>query len=218
MFEIIKCSYRHDPAATKEIENGRYTLYHDGQPVPPASWDDFVGPGRSVGLKLWKDEAIHLKDAVGRRYNLPWGTVKTWKVSRTFSQPMYFFRLSLWMPYLTGSKPSTQGFEAILKQAFLFVEILGPLVHQGRYDLVGPDDTLILPVAWEQVIKPGMSIEMRVWHVDVPLFSRLYRLNDSRVSQPPLAECLPLRPKGFLASQQAHQKQDTGPGYSPKKI
>ncbi|KAL2273020.1 hypothetical protein FJTKL_05635 [Diaporthe vaccinii] len=144
MFEIIKCSYRHDPADTEEIENGRYTLYHDGQSVSPASWDDFVGPGRSVSLKLWKDEMIDLRDAVYRRFLLPWSMVNTWK-----------------------------GFEAILKQAFLPVEGVGPLVRQGRYDLIGPDDAFILPAAWEETVKPGMSIEMRMWACDEPVVTRL---------------------------------------------
>ncbi|KAI7778142.1 hypothetical protein LA080_002568 [Diaporthe eres] len=173
MFEIIKCSYRHDPADTEEIENGRYTLYHDGQSVSPASWDDFVGPGRSVSLKLWKDEMIDLRDAVYRRFLLPWSMVNTWKVSQTFSQPVYLFGLSLRMPCLTGIKPSTQGFEAILKQAFLPVEGVGPLVRQGRYDLIGPDDAFILPAAWEETVKPGMSIEMRMWACDEPVVTRL---------------------------------------------
>lgn len=88
MTEIIKRSYRHDLADTEEIENRRYTLYHDGQPIPPASWGSFAGPERSVGLKLWNDEAIDLRDAVGRKYHLPWSMVKTWKVSQTFSQPI----------------------------------------------------------------------------------------------------------------------------------
>lgn len=101
MLEIIKCSYRHDPAGTEEIENGRYTLHHDGQPIPPASWDDFVGPGRSVGLKLWKDDSIDFNDAVGRTFHLPWSMVNTWKVSQTISQPIYFFGLSLRMLCLT---------------------------------------------------------------------------------------------------------------------
>jgi hypothetical protein len=40
---------------------------------------------------------------------------------------------------------------------------LGPLVANGNYDLIGPDDLTILPQAWELLLEPDMEIRMRMW-------------------------------------------------------
>jgi len=53
---------------------------------------------------------IKFKDAVGRKFSFPWHLCKTWK-----------------------------GMEELIKQAFLHVDVIGPHVHDGHYDLVGPD-------------------------------------------------------------------------------
>jgi hypothetical protein len=50
---------------------------------------------------------IKFKDAVGRKYSFPWHIVKTWK-----------------------------GMEELIKQAFLHVDVIGPHVFDGHYDLV----------------------------------------------------------------------------------
>jgi hypothetical protein len=65
---------------------------------------------------------------------------------------------------LTGS----QGMEELIKQAFLHVEIIGPHVHQGHYDLVGPDGEIILPQVWETMIQPDWAITMHMWPMPEP--------------------------------------------------
>lgn len=126
-----------------------------------------------------------------------------------------------------------QGMEGMIKEAFLHVEVVGDQVDKGYYDLLGPDDTIIMPVAWEQAIKPGMSIKMRMW----PDKTRKWlagqaggcqleyavrpgcsaSIQEERppatatgsAPQPRVAEDSPLEPTGLPAPQQLRQKQDT---------
>ena len=58
--------------------------------------------------------------------------------------------------------------EELIKQAFLHVDIIGPHVHQGHYDLVGPDGEIILPQVWETMIQPDWSITMHMWPMPEP--------------------------------------------------
>ena len=51
----------------------------------------------------------------------------------------------------------------LLKEAFLNVEKLGPHVLDGRYDLLGPDGSIILPQVCEDLIEPGWEITMKIW-------------------------------------------------------
>jgi hypothetical protein len=53
--------------------------------------------------------------------------------------------------------------EALIKQAFIHVDGIGQHVQQGYYDLVGPNDEIILPQVWEHVIEPGWNISMLMW-------------------------------------------------------
>ncbi|KAH7406404.1 hypothetical protein DE146DRAFT_608191 [Phaeosphaeria sp. MPI-PUGE-AT-0046c] len=106
---------------------------------------------------------IKFKDAVGRKFSFPWELCKTWK-----------------------------GMEELIEQAFLHVDIIGPHVHQGHYDIVGPDGELILPQIWDTVIQPDWSVTMHMWPIPepepAPLFSpppardhlMLKRLNNTR--------------------------------------
>jgi hypothetical protein len=82
---------------------------------------------------------IRFKDAVGRKFSFPWHLCKTWK-----------------------------GMEELIKQAFLHVDILGPHVHEGHYDLVGPDGEIILPQIWETMVKPDLAITMHMWPMPEP--------------------------------------------------
>ncbi|KAF2467426.1 uncharacterized protein BDR25DRAFT_163928, partial [Lindgomyces ingoldianus] len=68
---------------------------------------------------------IRFKDAIGRKFSLPWSLCKTWK-----------------------------GMEELIKHAFTGVEPLGPHVLEGHYDLVGEDGEIILPQVWETVVRP----------------------------------------------------------------
>ena len=53
--------------------------------------------------------------------------------------------------------------EELIKQAFLHVDVIDPHVHEGHYDLVGPDGEIILPQAWETILQPDWAITMHMW-------------------------------------------------------
>ncbi|KAL6412077.1 hypothetical protein AUP68_04459 [Ilyonectria robusta] len=84
-------------------------------------------------------ELIRFKDAVGRKFSFPFDLVKTW-----------------------------QGMEDLIKQAFLQVDVLGPHVMDGHYDIISPDGEIILPQIWERLVQPGWSISMVMWPIDNP--------------------------------------------------
>jgi hypothetical protein len=55
--------------------------------------------------------------------------------------------------------------EELIRQAFLHVEVIGPHVADGHYDLVGPNGDIILPQVWETVIEPDSTITMHMWPI-----------------------------------------------------
>lgn len=55
--------------------------------------------------------------------------------------------------------------EDLIKQAFLHIEVIGPHVAEGHYDLVGPNGDIILPQVWETVVEPDWSITMHMWPI-----------------------------------------------------
>lgn len=52
--------------------------------------------------------------------------------------------------------------EALIKAAFLHVEIIGPHVMEGHYDLM-QDGEIILPSLWSTTVVPGASVVMHMW-------------------------------------------------------
>ncbi|KAG6003882.1 hypothetical protein E4U21_001630 [Claviceps maximensis] len=80
---------------------------------------------------------IKFKDAVGRKFSFPFRLCATW-----------------------------QGMEDLIKQAFHQVDVIGPHVQSGHYDLLGPNGEIILPTVWEKVIQPDWSITMTMWPVE----------------------------------------------------
>lgn len=56
--------------------------------------------------------------------------------------------------------------EELIKQAFLHVDVIGPHVQAGHYDLLGPDQEIILPQVWDKVIEPDWAITMVMWPMD----------------------------------------------------
>jgi len=82
---------------------------------------------------------IKFEDAVGRNFTLPWHLAKTWK-----------------------------GMEALIKQAFVNIEHIGPHVADGHYHLLGPNNEIILPQVWEVVVQPGWDIKMELWALPEP--------------------------------------------------
>ncbi|OTB16883.1 hypothetical protein K445DRAFT_58342, partial [Daldinia sp. EC12] len=82
---------------------------------------------------------IRFKDAVGRKFSFPYHLCQTW-----------------------------QGMEELIKQAFLHVDVIGPHVQAGHYDLIGPNGEIILPQVWEKVIEPDWAVTMHMWPMDRP--------------------------------------------------
>ncbi|KAI9158777.1 kinetoplast-associated protein KAP [Paramyrothecium foliicola] len=80
---------------------------------------------------------IKFKDAVGRKFSFPFHLCATW-----------------------------QGMEELIKQAFLQVDVLGPHVQEGHYDLIGPNGEIILPSVWEKVVEPDWQITMTMWPME----------------------------------------------------
>jgi len=58
--------------------------------------------------------------------------------------------------------------EELIRQAFEHVEEIGPHVHRGHYDLMGPDSVIIIPSAWDSTIEPDMKITMHMWPLPEP--------------------------------------------------
>ncbi|KAK2010252.1 hypothetical protein LZ32DRAFT_536333 [Colletotrichum eremochloae] len=86
---------------------------------------------------IFKD-AVILKDAVGRKLAFPIDKVKTWK-----------------------------GIEELIKQAFKHVDVVGPHVQEGHYDVI-MCGMIVLPQVWDCWIRPGVMVEMRMWPMDKP--------------------------------------------------
>lgn len=58
--------------------------------------------------------------------------------------------------------------EELIRQAFLHVEVIGPHVADGHYDLVGPNGEIILPQVWDTMIEPDWAITMHMWPMPEP--------------------------------------------------
>ena len=58
--------------------------------------------------------------------------------------------------------------EDLIRQAFLHVEIIGPHVADGHYDLVGSNGEIILPQVWDTMIEPDAMITMHMWPLPEP--------------------------------------------------
>ena len=55
--------------------------------------------------------------------------------------------------------------EELIRQAFLHIEVIGPHVAEGHYDLIGPNGDIILPQVWETVVEPDWAITMHMWPI-----------------------------------------------------
>lgn len=92
-----------------------------------------------VIMDIVKKKPIRFKDAVGRKFMFPFHLACTWA-----------------------------GVENLINQAFLHVDVIGPIVKEGRYDLIGPSGEVILPQIWETVIEPDWPITMHMWPLPEP--------------------------------------------------
>lgn len=54
----------------------------------------------------------------------------------------------------------------LIEQAFMHVDVLGPHVMEGHYDLIGPNGEIILSSVWEQVIQPDWAVTMTMWPME----------------------------------------------------
>ncbi|GFP55755.1 transcriptional regulatory protein SIN3 [Trichoderma asperellum] len=108
---------------------------------------DPTAPVKAVNMKInesaksgeTEPAPIMFKDAVGRKFSFPFHLCNTW-----------------------------QAMEELIKQAFLHVDVLGPHVQEGHYDIIGPNGEIILPSIWEKVIEPGWAVTMTMWPLDKP--------------------------------------------------
>ena len=53
--------------------------------------------------------------------------------------------------------------DELIQQAFLHVDVVGPRVRAGHFDLIGPNGEMILKQVWETVIEPDWTITMSMW-------------------------------------------------------
>ncbi|MCJ1416627.1 hypothetical protein MMC32_002965 [Xylographa parallela] len=107
-----------------------------------------------------KKKPIKFKDAVGRKFSFPFHLCNTW-----------------------------EGMEDLIRQAFLHVDVIGPHVAEGHYDLLGPNNDIILPRVWETVVEPDWTITMHMWPMpDPPKVDEVPPIFDAPMLLPPLEE------------------------------
>ncbi len=58
--------------------------------------------------------------------------------------------------------------EELIRQAFLHVDVIGPHVAEGHYDLVSPSGEIILPQVWDTVVEPDWTVTMHMWPLPEP--------------------------------------------------
>lgn len=81
--------------------------------------------------------------------------------------------------------------EELINQAFIHVEIIGPHVQEGHYDLISPQGVIVLPATWEHFVRPGWVVEMKMWPMDArpgprpPLKSFHAMRGHSKIPPPP---------------------------------
>lgn len=90
--------------------------------------------------------------------------------------------------------------EDLIKQAFLHIEVIGPHVAEGHYDLVGPNGDIILPQVWETVVEPDWTITMHMWPIP----------EKPKEPDPPPAAGAPAAPAKPEAAPEQKKKADAG--------
>ena len=79
--------------------------------------------------------------------------------------------------------------EDLIRQAFLHVDVIGPHVAEGHYDLLGPNNDIILPRVWETVVEPDWTITMHMWPMpDPPKVEDVPPIFDAAMLLPPVEE------------------------------
>ncbi|KXH30529.1 hypothetical protein CNYM01_02940 [Colletotrichum nymphaeae SA-01] len=134
-------------------------------------------------------DMILFKDAVGRKFKFPFDMVRTWT-----------------------------DMAGLIKQAFIHVDIIGPHVQEGHYDLIDPEGMIILPQLWSRLVQPDWVIEMRMWPMDkaparMPPAGIPYRR--PRIPPGPGPPGGPLPPSAFSGPTRKLQSQSERPPLPP---
>ncbi|ETN37278.1 uncharacterized protein HMPREF1541_08269 [Cyphellophora europaea CBS 101466] len=79
---------------------------------------------------------VKLEDAIGRHFLIPFDKCKQWR-----------------------------DMQLLIEKAFDHVEGLSCHVYTGRYDLLGPDNEILMAEYWEQAVRPGMTIKQMLWPI-----------------------------------------------------
>ncbi|KAK3899676.1 hypothetical protein C8A05DRAFT_36702, partial [Staphylotrichum tortipilum] len=79
-------------------------------------------------------ERIFVTDSSGKRFSFPFTLARTWA-----------------------------EFEDLLRQSFTRADSVPREVREGRFDLVDPDGSVIIPSVWDLSVRPGWSVTMRLW-------------------------------------------------------
>ena len=77
-----------------------------------------------------------------------------------------------------------------MRRRFSPYDALGSRVYMKEYDLLSPTGEIILPEAWECLIKPGWALEMRLW--PMPGSDQRTKESTSRYGAPAYGSRLPL--------------------------
>ena len=112
--------------------------------------------------------------------------------------------------------------EDLIRQAFLHVDVIGPHVMEGYYDLLGPNNEIILPSVWESVVEPDWIVTMHIWPLPEPLEPLKPSPDEPASEMPPPEEPyidvpLPEEPslKAPLSRPPTSQNSPTSPPASP---
>ena len=78
--------------------------------------------------------------------------------------------------------------EDLIRQAFLHVDIIGPHVAEGHYDLVGPNGENILPSLWEDIVEPDWVVTMQMWPIadNAESEDSILQVADTQTPPPPI--------------------------------
>lgn len=102
--------------------------------------------------------------------------------------------------------------ERLLNTAFDKVEIIGPHVVAGRYDLINENGDIILPRVWDDLVEPDWKITMHMWPMPV-------KQEASPQSPPPSPPPPPPEPATATASTSTTTPPSPGPvSGDPSKV
>ena len=99
---------------------------------------------------------ILFKDAIGRAFRFPYERCRTWMVWS--ARPRESFPL-------TRCANLAQDMKRLVDNVFAHVETVGPVVLQGKYDLLNLAGEIIPPALWSSSIRPGEQVTMLMWPV-----------------------------------------------------